>query len=657
VQLVRRLSLGVFLIALTSTVLLLSDWSQRQVTRLPRLALLQHASQPLLAEAVQGMLDALADSGFEDGRTIALRRFNAENDLATANSIARQITNGDYQLVLTASTLSLQTVANANRDGRTRHVFGVVADPFSAGVGLHRDRPQDHPKHLTGVGSFLPVAKTFELARQCYPGLRRVGVAWNPAESNSAAFTASAREVCRRLGIELLEANVESSSAVSEAASSLVSRGAEALWVGGDITMMVGLESVVTAAGRGRIPVFSISPPAVKRGTLFDLGANFYEIGRETGQLAARVLHGADPARIPIVNFVPQKLAVNRLALAGLKDRWQLPSDVVARAGLVIDAQGVHETGGGPARRPQPGRVYKVGLVYIGPDPAIDLTVGGLFDGFRELGLVQGKNLHLSQTHAAGELGNIPSVLQSVDHQDVDLILTFTTPVLTAACNTVKKKPVVFTLVTDPVAAGAGTSDTDHLPFVTGVGSFPPLPEMIDMIRDIVPGVKVVGTLYNSSEANSRKVVGVARELFPKKGIRLEELTVTASGEVYQAAEALVSRGIQALWISGDNTALQAFEAIVKVALDHKLPMFNEDPDFTDRGALACVGLGAYQSGYSAGRLAARVLLGENPRNLPFEQVTNKTIVLNDKIARRLGITFPETLRKAAAASARLTTP
>ena len=294
-------------------------------------------------------------------------------------------------------------------------------------------------------------------------------------------------------------------------------------------------------------------------------------------------------------------------------------------------------------------RIYRVGLVYIGPDPAIDLSVRGLLDGFREKGLTKGRNLELRQAHAAGELGNIPPVLQSFDNSDVDLILTFTTPVLTAACQSVRKKPVVFTLVSDPIAAGAGTTDADHLPFLTGVGSFPPLADMIALIRDVAPGVKTVGTLYNSSEANSRKVVGVARELFPQRGLRLEEVTVTASNEVYQAAEALASRGIEALWISGDNTALLAFEAIVKVALDHKPPLFNEDPDFTDRGALASVGLGAYDSGYAGGRLAARVLLGEDPRRLPFEQVTRKTTVLNHDVARRLGISFPEKVLRAAA--------
>ena len=150
-MILRRLSLGLILIAGASSVLLLSDWGQRRAAGGPlyRVALLQHASQPLLDEGVQGMLDALAEGGFQEGRNISLRRFNAENDLPTANAIARQITNGDYDLILTASTLSLQTVANANRSGRTRHVFGLVADPFSTGVGIQRENPLDHPKHLT----------------------------------------------------------------------------------------------------------------------------------------------------------------------------------------------------------------------------------------------------------------------------------------------------------------------------------------------------------------------------------------------------------------------------------------------------------------------------------------------------------------------------
>jgi ABC-type uncharacterized transport system substrate-binding protein len=648
---IGRLLLGFGLIGLTSAVLLVSDWGQRQSdagSHLPRLAIVQHASQAVLDDGVQGMIDALAAEGFVDGKTVTIRRFNAENDLPTANAIAKNVTTGDYDLVITASTMSLQTVANANRAGRTRHVFGIVADPFSAGLDLDRSQPLKHPRHLVGIGTFVPVAAAFETARQLFPGLRTIGLAWNSAESNSAAFTRQARTAAQKMGLTLLEGNVDSSNGVGEVAASLVARGAQALFVTGDVTVMVALESVVGAARQGRIPVFSLLPPAVKRGTLFDLGANFYDIGRETGLLAARVLKGADPATIPVRDYIPERIAVNRLALQGLRDPWQLPADLVARADVVLDASGVHEKTAASLPKPTPGRTYKMGLVFFAPEEGAEACMRGIFDGLQELGFVEGQNLEVRRAHAQGEIANIPALLQNYDNQDVDLVMTMTTPCLTAACNTVRKKPVVFTYVYDPIAAGAGTTFTDHVPHVTGVGSFPPVAETVDVIRQLVPGVKAVGTIYNSSEANSRKVVSVARDLFSKQGIKLEEVAVTGTSEVLQAAQVVAARPIQALWITGDNTALQSFDAIVKVAQDRKLPLINNDPEFADRGALACVGLGWYPAGKAAARLAARVLLGESPQHLPFENVAVKQVKLNDKVARQLGVTFPAALLKEA---------
>ena len=185
-------------------------------------------------------------------------------------------------------------------------------------------------------------------------------------------------------------------------------------------------------------------------------------------------------------------------------------------------------------------------------------------------------------------------------------------------------------------------------PNITGVGSFPPIPDTVQLIRDLVPGVRTVGTVYNSSEANSRKVIAVARDEFRRQGIKLEEVAITNTSEVFQAAQVLTARNIQAFWITGDNTVLQAFEGVVKVADDHRLPLIINDPEFTDRGALACAGLGFYQSGHAAAALAARVLLGEDPRHIPIEEVAVKKLVLNEQVARKLGLTFSAALLKEA---------
>src|SRR5262245_32068318 len=342
---VKRLALGFVLIVLASTVLLLSDLGRRTASArtMPHIALLQHASTLLLDEGTRGAIDALAENGFVEGRTIVIDKFNAQGDIAVGNSIAKEMVNARYDLLLTMSTLSLQAVANANRGGKTVHVFGLVADPAVAGVGISRSNPLDHPRNLVGIGSFLPVQDAFRIAREMFPGLKKVGVAWNPAEANSRAFVEKARETCTELGIELLEANVENSNSVLEAADSLVARGAEVLWIGGDVTVSVAADSVISVGRRAHIPVFSITPGKPDRGTLFDYGADFYQIGRQTGELAASILRGADPARIPIRNEIPIHFVVNTTVIKNLKQPWSAPDDVLRRANVVVDKSGIHD--------------------------------------------------------------------------------------------------------------------------------------------------------------------------------------------------------------------------------------------------------------------------------------------------------------------------
>jgi len=353
---VKRLLLGVVLIVSASAALLLSDLGRRTAgaRTMPRVGLLQHASTMLLDEGTRGTIDGLAEHGFVDGKTIVIDKFNAQGDISVGNSIAKEMVNGRYDLLLTMSTLSLQAVANANRNGRTVQVFGLVADPVVAGVGISRSNALDHPRNLVGIGSFLPVQDAFGIAREMFADLKSVGVAWNPAEANSRAFVEKAREVCKGLGMELLEANVENSNSVLEAEDSLVARGAEVLWIGGDVTVSVAADSVVAVGRRARIPVFSITPGKPDRGTLFDYGADFYQIGRQTGELASRILRGADPAQIPVTNEVPIHFVVNTAATKGLKQPWSVPDDILRRANVIVDEAGIHNQAVATQAGPQP---------------------------------------------------------------------------------------------------------------------------------------------------------------------------------------------------------------------------------------------------------------------------------------------------------------
>jgi ABC-type uncharacterized transport system substrate-binding protein len=648
----KRLALGLILILLASAILLYTDVGSRESRKDTggpiRVALVEHASTRVLEDGANGALEALAARGYVNGDRIKLSRFCAENDIATANTIAREVTSGSYDFILSMSTISLQTVAGANKTGaKTKHVFGLVSDPYGAGVGISRENHLEHPPYLTGYGCLQPVESIFRMARTMRPGLRRVGLVWNPAEANSVAQTTIARKVCSDLGIELIEANADNSTGAIEAAGSVLARGAEAIWISGDITVSTASEPIIAAAKKARIPVFSSLPLTIKSGALFDLGANYVEVGRAVGQLAADVLDGKDPATIPVENYVPEAFLYNATVLEGLRDRWTIPEAVRAKADGYITATETNLSRFAAAAalpKPRPGKVYKIGAAYFSTEENQENCLAGFLEGLRAAGFEEGKNIDLTRTHAQGEIANIPSMLKNLESSDRDLIFVMTTPVLGGACSLVKNKPVVFSAVTDPVAAGAGKSLDDHLPNVTGTGSFPPVQDMVDAIRQILPRAKKIGTIYNAAEANSVKVIDVARDIFRGAGFTLEEVTVTNSSEVGTAAQALVARGVDAIYTQTDNTVMQGFDAVIQVSRDAELPLFTDDPLAARRGALACVGLGFRQPGVVAGGMAARVLRGESPGSIPMLNVAENVIWLNDDAARKLGIVFPPEL-------------
>jgi putative ABC transport system substrate-binding protein len=336
----ERLALGLTLIGAVSAVLLVSDWRSRSAARgLPRVAVFQFASRPLMEEAVNGAIAGLAARGFRDGETVRLQRFNSENDLPTANSMAKAILDARFDMVVTVSTPCLQVMATANREGKMLHVFGAVTDPAASGVGIGRS-PLDHPRHLAGVGTFQPVREAFLLARQMYPALRVVGLVRNPAEACAEACAAVARQVGRELGISLLEATVENSAGVLEASNSLVARGAEVLVIGCDNTVEMSMTSVVRAANQGRIPVIGLAPGHVTVGALAGLGADYYEVGRVIGGLAGDILSGRDPRTVRIENVLPKTLTLNLSVPPTLRDPWRIPPETLKTAAWIVDQQG-----------------------------------------------------------------------------------------------------------------------------------------------------------------------------------------------------------------------------------------------------------------------------------------------------------------------------
>ena len=202
------------------------------------------------------------------------------------------------------------------------------------------------------------------------------------------------------------------------------------------------------------------------------------------------------------------------------------------------------------------------------------------------------------------KIATIPLLIQNYDSSDVDVIVAMTTPVLTAAATMTRSKPVVFTYVYDPIRPRREEPDGISSPTGHGRGVISARSGQVDTIKRLVPGIRSVGTLYNTSEANSVKVMSVARPIFQQRGIQLQEIAITGTSEIFQAAQVLTHRDVQALSITGDNTALQGFDAIARAARDAKLPLVINDPESVQKGALAAVGIGWYETGKAASKVS-----------------------------------------------------
>lgn len=339
----KDLSFGIGLIVAVSVALLYADRPHREQRELPSVALIQFASSPLFDDVTRGIRETLEEAGFRPGETVALQVFNAETDIPTANLIGKRVTDGSFDLAISVSTVCLQSVASANRAGRLVHVFCAVSDPTVSGVGIDALDSLDKPAHLTGIGTMQPVEPLFRYAKRSRPGLKKVGVVWNPSEANSVACTERARAICRELGIALMEASIEGTTEVREAAQGLVSRGVEAFWVGGDATVLNAYDSLAAVAKQARLPVLSNVGGHAKRGALIDLGANYYQVGRKAGEIAGTILAGkARASEIAVVNYVPGDLNLN-LETAEVV-RWSFPPDVLQEGKVVVPESPVSPT-------------------------------------------------------------------------------------------------------------------------------------------------------------------------------------------------------------------------------------------------------------------------------------------------------------------------
>ena len=290
---------------------------------------------------------------------------------------------------------------------------------------------------------------------------------------------------------------------------------------------------------------------------------------------------------------------------------------------------------------------FAIGMMVLVRVPALERVQGAIVAALAENGFVDGENIMINSASADGDIATLSTIAQQFVNDEVDLIITTTTPALQAAFNASKDLPtpipIVFSTVTDPVGAGVVEDLVDHPGWISGSQLLPPLEATFDVMFETRPGVARIGYLYNPAEANSATQTEWIKAIAAERGVELEIAVVANSSEVKTAAESVSGSGIDFFFYSQDSTVAQGVTALVAVANETGIPIITNDVGNLALGIPLGVGASLAADGARAGEIAAGFLAGElDLGSTPIVPVAAVDFFVNLDAAAALGFDVPQ---------------
>ena len=271
----------------------------------------------------------------------------------------------------------------------------------------------------------------------------------------------------------------------------------------------------------------------------------------------------------------------------------------------------------------------------------------GIRDVLKAAGLQEGRQYKVQNANAQGSPEMAAKQALELIRGKPDVILALSQPSAQAAAGHTTTMPIIFVGVTDPVEAGLvpgwGASGTN----ITGVSDALTLSRRVTLVRQIVPGARRVGVIYNPTDASSVAQVREFQTLLGEAGLVMVEATVTRSVDVASAARSMVGR-VDLIYTLQDATVLKSYAQLVATANQTRLPLLASDVAHVRLGAVAALDITGRDVGLAAGRLTLRILRGVKPGTIPTEVMQKPPLHLNAEGAQRQGVVLSDALLKSA---------
>ncbi len=291
-------------------------------------------------------------------------------------------------------------------------------------------------------------------------------------------------------------------------------------------------------------------------------------------------------------------------------------------------------------------KVVTIGIGQFAEHGSLDNCREGFLAGLAEKGYVEGKNLKVDFENAQADGAIASQIANNFVANKVDLICGIATPMAQSAYGAAQDKdiPVIFTAVTDPVAAELANADRTPVGNITGTSDKLPVELQLEMIRKVLPDAKTIGIMYSTSEVNSVSAIEEYKAVAGDYGFEIVESGISTTADIPLAADNLLGK-VDCINNLTDNTVVSSLPVILEKAAAKNIPIFGSEIEQVKIGCLAAVGLDYYDLGKQTGFMAAQVLSGEKKASeINFEVIDEAAFYGNSAVASNLGISLPEDL-------------
>jgi len=289
-------------------------------------------------------------------------------------------------------------------------------------------------------------------------------------------------------------------------------------------------------------------------------------------------------------------------------------------------------------------KIYRIGFFLGASGESVASLFNAFNDGLRDLGYVEGRNVHFERRFADGHMDRLPAIAAELVRLRVDVIVTGSSIHVAAARQATTSIPIVMVFTADPVQAGFVTSLARPGGNVTGLSADAGRElwsKYLTMLKEVVPKLSRVGVLGQTrAQVEFAELDNASRQI----GVALEVADMQSADDLDGAFSLMASKHVEALLIVVSPLTYLLRESIARAAIKHRLPTISNANQYAEAGLLMSYGPKLEDLYRRAATYVDKILRGASPAELPVEQPSRFELIVNQRTARSLGLTLPQSL-------------